>query len=105
MDKSANTLSKIKKIVYEFDSNAEIILYGSRARGTATVESDWDLLILTEVKADNQLKHQIRRALYDIELELDEIISVIIHEKIYWHRQLNRVTPFYQNVSEEGYSI
>ena len=39
-------LSQIKKIVTDKEPGAKIYLYGSRFRGTARSNSDWDLLIL-----------------------------------------------------------
>lgn len=38
-------LNQIRQTVREVESDAEIILYGSRSRGDAFSESDWDLLI------------------------------------------------------------
>jgi len=46
MNKSENILVVIKKLVEERDSSAKIYLYGSRAKGNAHKDSDWDLLIL-----------------------------------------------------------
>ena len=40
----------IKQAVGSIDPKAQIILYGSRARGTEKKESDWDILILTDYK-------------------------------------------------------
>ncbi|MCR4826365.1 MAG: nucleotidyltransferase domain-containing protein, partial [Bacteroidales bacterium] len=37
----------IKANVLEVNPNAEVWLYGSRARGTAREDSDWDVLVLT----------------------------------------------------------
>lgn len=39
-------LARIKNRVREKDRAAEVILFGSRARGDAKPESDWDILIL-----------------------------------------------------------
>jgi predicted nucleotidyltransferase len=39
-------LVRVKEIVHQYDPRADIILYGSRARGDATPDSDWDHLIL-----------------------------------------------------------
>mgnify|MGYP001792404269 CR=1 FL=1 len=39
-------LKRIKILVREIDSTADIILYGSRARGDEHPDSDWDILIL-----------------------------------------------------------
>lgn len=98
-------LKKLKKIIQNFDPDAEIILYGSRARGTETLESDWDFLVLTRIKINNDIKNKIRDAIYDLELETEEVLTSIIHEKDYWHRPLNQVTPFYQNVTKEGLCV
>ena len=40
-------MQRIKQNVLEVDPQAEVWLYGSRARGTANEESDWDVLVLT----------------------------------------------------------
>jgi len=39
-------LSQIKRIVREQEPSAKIYLFGSRSKGTARSDSDWDLLIL-----------------------------------------------------------
>jgi predicted nucleotidyltransferase len=94
-------LQKIKETILSFDRNAEIILYGSRAKGTASSDSDWDFLALTDADLDNFRKREIRNAVYSIELETGEIISIIIHSKEYWYRSQNTITPFYKNVGKE----
>ena len=38
----------IKKNVLEVDNTAEVWMYGSRVRGDAHTESDWDVLVLSE---------------------------------------------------------
>ena len=40
-------MQRIKQNVLEVDPQAEVWLYGSRARGTASSDSDWDVLVLT----------------------------------------------------------
>ena len=41
-------LEQIRQAVREVESDAEIILYGSRSRGGAAIESDWDFLVLVD---------------------------------------------------------
>ena len=41
-------IEQIRQAVYEIEPEAEIILYGSRSRGDALSESDWDFLILVD---------------------------------------------------------
>ncbi len=96
---------KIKETILTFDPGADIVLYGSQASGAASPESDWDFLILTEYELEYQIKKEIRKAVHLIELETDEIISIIIHSKKYWNRSQNSVTPFYKNVSGQSMTI
>ena len=43
-----NTMTAlIKQNVHEIDDTAEVWLYGSRVRGDAHEESDWDVLVLS----------------------------------------------------------
>ncbi len=40
----------ISKNIRLIDPKADIILYGSRARGDERPDSDWDILVLTDYK-------------------------------------------------------
>ncbi|MCG8409831.1 MAG: nucleotidyltransferase domain-containing protein [Bacteroidales bacterium] len=91
----------IKQTIGRIDSRAEIILYGSRARGNERPDSDWDVLILTKYPVDIFKERQFRNALYDLELETGEPFSVFVYSKKDWDtRQIT--TPFYTNVTREG---
>jgi predicted nucleotidyltransferase len=55
-----------------------VVLYGSTARGTDSVESDIDLLVLLDGPVD--VGREIRRiwqVLYPIQLESDRLLSVV----------------------------
>jgi len=86
------------------DPKAEIILYGSRARGDERADSDWDILILTDYPVDLQIERNFREKLYDLELETGESFSVFAYSKKDWKTK-QRITPFYQNVTQEGISL
>ena len=95
-------LNKIRLSIHQHDSDAEIYLYGSRARGDNRKNSDWDLLILVdENKVTNLIEDRFRDSLYDIELETGQIISVLIYPKFYWNNNLKH-SPLYKNVVHEG---
>ncbi len=99
------TISKlIRSYVNDIDSNAEIVLYGSRARGDERSDSDWDILILTNYPTDLKTENTFRNKLYDLELEIGESFSVFAYSKTEWHTR-QRITPFYQNVNQEGIMI
>ena len=97
-------LGSIKKQVRELDPKAEIILYGSRARGDARPDSDWDILILINYPANTEVEKVFRHKLYDVELELGEALSTFVYNKNEWKSKY-WMTPLYQNVSKEGILI
>jgi predicted nucleotidyltransferase len=97
-----NILTQIKKIVKGKDPSAKIYLYGSRSRGTAKSESDWDLLILlNRDKISIDLEREITYPLYDLEFETGEIISPMLYTENEWNTKYS-ITPFYRNVMREG---
>ncbi|HBX50313.1 MAG: hypothetical protein A2275_18945 [Bacteroidetes bacterium RIFOXYA12_FULL_35_11] len=101
MDKKDKILIKIKKSITKEDSEAEIILFGSRARGDNTNISDWDILVLIDNNNTNELEDKFRNNLYEIELETGQIISTIVYSKNYWSNIL-KYSPLYNNVNKEG---
>ena len=104
MNKTELTL-RIKESVQLADASAQVILYGSQARGTATKNSDWDILILLNkpnvtIKDEQEFRHK----LYEIELESGELISTYVYSLIDWETKLS-VTPLYKNIKREGVYI
>lgn len=93
-------LNKIKEKVLKEDSNASLILFGSRARGDFRDDSDWDVLMLTTKEMHYQLKRKIRDEIYDVELEFMQPVSTIMVDKQKWESM--SITPLYQNVTKEG---
>ncbi|OGC01793.1 hypothetical protein A2V82_09590 [candidate division KSB1 bacterium RBG_16_48_16] len=95
-------LNKIRTEVHSIVPNADIILYGSRVRGEASKDSDWDLLILVDQPVDNNLITKLRDSLYETELETDEILSCIVRSKQDWYSPKYSVLPFKGIVEKEG---
>jgi predicted nucleotidyltransferase len=94
----------IRKNISMIDPKAEVILYGSRARGDDRPDSDWDILILTDYPVDLNKERVFRDNLYDLELETGEPFSVFVYSKNDWTSK-QRITPFYNNVIREGIKI
>lgn len=99
--KTKHISTLIKQAVGRIDPNAQIILYGSRARGTERVDSDWDILILTDYPVDIVKERVFRNALYDLELETGESFSVFVYSKTDWNTK-QIITPFYFNITNDG---
>lgn len=84
------------------ESSAEIILYGSRARGDAEHDSDYDLLIIINGYATLNKEDIFRRKLFPIELETGKVFTVFLINRKEWETPLNNVIPFYQNIKRDG---
>jgi len=96
-------LNKVKSAILSIDKDAQIILFGSRARGDFKPESDWDFLILTSFPVDEQKKEHIRNKIFDTELETEQSISTLIFSKDYWNDL--EITHLYQLIKNEGIPV
>ncbi len=95
-------LKKINKEVKKIEPQAEVYLFGSRARGNYTQDSDWDILILLPGEVNWKRKRPIIHSLFEIELSERQIFNLIIHSKDYWNKNnLMQVSPFVRNVNQD----
>ena len=94
----------IRHYINAIDPKADVILYGSRARGDERPDSDWDILVLTDYSIDLITERKFRDKLYDLELETGEPLSIFVYSKNDWQTK-QRITPFYENVTQEGVRI
>lgn len=98
----SDILLKIKNIVAEKDASAKVILYGSRARGNARNDSDWDILILINKDCiATELESEFTNPLYELEFDSGQIISPMIYSEYEWNNKY-RFTSFFKNVMREG---
>jgi len=105
MDINKEILLKIKQAVYNSDPEAEIILYGSRARKDFNKLSDWDLLVLLNTSnLSFDLETKLMDDIYELEIETGEIISPIIYTKKDW-KENHLITPLYKNIEKDGIRI
>lgn len=95
-------LRRVKEAVLSVLPDAEVILYGSRARGDARPDSDWDLLVLTDEKVDSEIEQEVWDKLLFIELDVAEVLVAFVHNREEWHSPYSRATPYYANVMKEG---
>ena len=102
MSEKEKILMMIKTAVCSVDPNADLILYGSYARGDYNENSDIDLLVLiNKEKITRAVQKKIKYPLYDIEFETGTIISPMVFSKKDWETK-HRKTPFYENIYKEG---
>ena len=98
---SVPILTQISQAIRQAEPEAEIILFGSRARCAARPDSDWDVLVLLDDEVTLAREQKLFDLLYDVELTTEEVLAVLIYEKNYWQEVL-KDGPLYQNVNQEG---
>lgn len=107
--------SRIDNIIKQFVENVsellgdrlkKVILFGSYARGDYDINSDIDIMILTDLDDEELAKYRIkiRDLAYDLEFENDMIISPVIRNIEKYNNRIN-IIPFYMNVQKEGVII
>jgi len=98
-------LDRVRTGVRELEPNARIILFGSRARGSAGTDSDWDMLILLDGPVDWRRAERVHDRLYDVELDLGEVLSCVVRSKDEWDGPLLSVTPLHDEIEREGVQL
>ena len=97
-----NVFQELKQSLTELyqEKLVKIILYGSQARGTATTDSDVDILVVLkdEVSAFDEIL-RMAEITTTIGLKYDELISIF---PIAESRFLAQLTPLLQNVKSQG---
>ena len=97
-------LKTLKDAIYQIDKEAQVILFGSRARNEAKSDSDWDILILTPQKVDLKVEQSFRHKLFYLELEYEQAISTFVYSISEWNTKYS-ITPLYKNIKKEGIFI
>jgi predicted nucleotidyltransferase len=95
-------LQRCKRAIREVVPDADVILYGSRARGDAHDYSDYDILIIVNGPVDMRLKEKILDYVYPLELETGAVLTLFTYSKQKWDSRLYRAMPFHKNIDREG---
>jgi uncharacterized protein len=95
-------IEQIKQTVLHVEPEAQVYLFGSRARGDFRDDSDWDLLIVLPRKFDYHYKQRIIHNLNDIEIVNHEIFNVIVKESNFWlNDNMLHTTQIYQSIQKD----
>ncbi len=94
-------LDLIRTTVRATEPDAQIILYGSRARGDNREDSDWDVIvILNKPPMPHYQRSEIACDLWDKGFDIGEEINAFVYTIDQW----NSAPPslFKHNIKEEG---
>ena len=103
--KDNDILQAIRDKVWTIAPNgSQALLFGSRARGDARQDSDWDILILLDkerilLSDIDEVSYPLRELGWEIGADINPVLYTIKD----WKQ--NSFTPFYKNVTEEGISL
>ena len=95
-------LKQCKKAIRQVVPDADVILYGSRARGDATEYSDYDILVLTSGSADIPVHEKMIESIYPLELDSGAVLTLAIYNRQQWDMPLYRAMPLHKNIDTEG---
>lgn len=80
----------------------EVRLFGSKARGDDTSESDIDLLVLTSKKISWHERNKMTDSLYDIQMKYDVVISLLVVPSKDWTNGLPSALPIHDVIEKES---
>src|SRR4030042_4015725 len=92
----ADLLQRCKKAIRTVVPDADVILYGSRARGDAAEDSDYDILVLVDHPADVAIHRQLIASIFPLELESGAVLTLRAHNRDLWNSKLYKAMPFHE---------
>jgi predicted nucleotidyltransferase len=95
-------LDRCRQAVKRVVPDADIVLYGSRARGDAHQYSDYDILILVDQPVSIALKDEILSSVYPLELETGAMLTLVTYNRQQWESIPYREMPFHKNIERDG---
>ncbi len=102
---TGNETSSIREVVRLIKAElpvTRVIVFGSKARGTARPDSDIDLLVLTSETVTPELRREISGRLFDVSLRNDVPLSSIVVSEDDWSEGLIRQTLIHSEVERDG---
>ena len=104
MVEKEDMIKAMRNVLNSIDPTVQAILFGSRARGDAEEDSDWDVLVLIDkphVSLSDYDKYSY--PLRELGWDMDEIINPVLFSTKEWNE--NHFTIFNHNVRNEGIAI
>jgi predicted nucleotidyltransferase len=98
-------LSECKSAIQQAAPGADVILFGSRARGDAQEDSDYDLLILIDSEHNVAVDRSIVEQLFPLEMRTGKVLTFFVYQRDQWNSPLFQAMPFHKNITKEGMVI
>lgn len=96
-----SVVNMIRNTVRSSEPDAQIILYGSRARGDYRKDSDWDVIVLLNKPSMSYMdRSEMACELWEKGLELGEEVNAFVYTKTQWDSAPPSLFKYF--VKEEG---
>ncbi|MBQ4421313.1 MAG: nucleotidyltransferase domain-containing protein [Bacteroidales bacterium] len=100
-DNYDEVLNLIRNTVRTAEPDAQIILYGSRARGDAREDSDWDVIVLLNKPAmTHSIRNEIACDVWEKGFDIGKEINTFVYTVDQWNAA--PLSLFKYNVMNEG---
>lgn len=105
MYNSNEVITKIKGVANTaIPQGGRVMLFGSRARGDAREDSDWDILILLDKpRIENADFDNVAYPMVEMGWKMGIAINPILYTYADWEKR--HFTMFYKNVQKEGIEL
>jgi predicted nucleotidyltransferase len=95
-----DVISHIKEVAMQtLPPRSTLLLYGSRARGDAHPESDWDLLILLDKQSLEAADYGVAYPFRELGWKIGEALNPSLYTKKQWDSW--SYLPYYKNVERD----
>ncbi|THU31163.1 nucleotidyltransferase domain-containing protein [Niastella caeni] len=81
------TLATLKAIITTEIPDAELMLFGNRAKGAYDAQSDWDILILTSNNYPKTRKWELQEKLFKVTIQQGTRVNILVAQKAKWHTE------------------
>jgi predicted nucleotidyltransferase len=92
----------VQRLTAELDGDvADVLLFGSKARGEAKPDSDLDVFVRVD-RSDYAFKQAILWLAAEVSLDYDVLLSPRVVPPEAWRKMVEADTLFYRSVASEG---
>jgi len=95
----------VERVRQRFDGQLiSVVLFGSRARGEAELDSDMDVLVVMS-NAAPEIRKEIRYLAVEVWLEHDIYLSTRVWSRAHWRKLEELQTLLYRNIHRDGINL
>jgi uncharacterized protein len=79
-------LVSVKSQLQQVLPNAAVVLFGNKADGTASEESDWDILVLSDKPVTERIRLAVYDKIFSLSVSIGAFIDALIISKKEWEK-------------------